>query len=122
MRFLCASKIWSSKPARPLQIRRMSENLPSFKEGGLFWFTDLSGADPTYLLPAICAATFLVTVEVSTPRLCPPRTATTLGGSNPGRAGRLYSPTAAYGLMLRMGRPSKARVLYLLPSRDRVFP
>ncbi|GAQ87219.1 cytochrome oxidase biogenesis protein [Klebsormidium nitens] len=47
-----------------LAIRRMSENLPSFKEGGLFWFTDLSGADPTYLLPTICAATFLITVEV----------------------------------------------------------
>lgn len=42
----------------------MSENLPSFKEGGILWFTNLSGPDPLYLLPTICAATFLVTVEV----------------------------------------------------------
>lgn len=33
-------------------------------EGGTLWFTDLTVADPTYLLPALAGATFLLTVEL----------------------------------------------------------
>ncbi|KAK7079365.1 Mitochondrial inner membrane protein oxa1l, partial [Halocaridina rubra] len=40
-------------------------NLPleSFKEGGLFWFVDLTLSDPYYLLPVITAVTMLATIE-----------------------------------------------------------
>lgn len=37
--------------------------VPSLVEGGAFWFTDLSVADPTYMLPIISSATFLLTIE-----------------------------------------------------------
>lgn len=40
-------------------IRRMSAAEPSFSTGGISWFTDLSLADPTYLLPIICGASLL---------------------------------------------------------------
>lgn len=45
-------------------ISRMSEGLPSFKTGGDFWFTDLSMADPTYAMPVLSAATFLLSIEL----------------------------------------------------------
>lgn len=46
-------------------LRKMA-NLPveSMKEGGLFWFTDLTLADPYYLLPLITSATVFVTLEL----------------------------------------------------------
>jgi len=31
--------------------------------GGLFWFTDLTVPDPTYILPVACGITFLATIE-----------------------------------------------------------
>jgi YidC/Oxa1 family membrane protein insertase len=37
--------------------------VPSLAEGGALWFTDLTVADPTYALPVIASATFLLTVE-----------------------------------------------------------
>ena len=42
-------------------------NLPveSMTTGGLFWFTDLTLADPLHLLPFITSATLLATLEVS---------------------------------------------------------
>ena len=42
----------------------MAENLPSFKNGGALWFTDLTTPDATYILPVLTAVTFLITVEV----------------------------------------------------------
>ncbi len=33
-------------------------------EGGLYWFTDLTIADPYYLLPVASSAIFLLTVEL----------------------------------------------------------
>ena len=45
-------------------ISRMSEGLPSFRDGGDFWFTDLSAADPTYILPLLSAGTFLLSIEL----------------------------------------------------------
>lgn len=42
-------------------------NLPvdSLKTGGLYWFTDLTLADPYYILPMITSLTLLATLEVS---------------------------------------------------------
>lgn len=33
-------------------------------DGGLFWFPDLTVADPTYLLPVLTSLSFLATVEI----------------------------------------------------------
>ncbi|XP_042213995.1 mitochondrial inner membrane protein OXA1L-like [Homarus americanus] len=43
-------------------------NLPleSFKDGGIFWFTDLTVCDPLYLLPIITSITMLATIELGT--------------------------------------------------------
>src|SRR5918997_1190740 len=38
---------------------RTAPEYPSFTEGGILWFQDLSHADPTYLLPIISAVTLL---------------------------------------------------------------
>lgn len=43
----------------------MVEKVPSFKGGGISWFTDLTTPDPFYALPVLTAATFLATVEVT---------------------------------------------------------
>ena len=41
-------------------------NLPvdSMKTGGVSWFTDLTMADPFYILPVCTAVTLLITLEV----------------------------------------------------------
>ncbi|KAJ0239927.1 Mitochondrial inner membrane protein OXA1-like [Hirschfeldia incana] len=44
-------------------IRNMAEKVPSFKTGGTLWFTDLTTADTTYILPLLTAATFIIMVE-----------------------------------------------------------
>lgn len=44
----------------------MAEKVPSFKGGGAYWFVDLTTPDSLYILPALTALTFLVTVEVVT--------------------------------------------------------
>jgi YidC/Oxa1 family membrane protein insertase len=48
-------------------LRQMA-NAPveSMKEGGLFWFTDLTVADPYFILPIITSITMLATIEVGT--------------------------------------------------------
>ena len=47
-------------------IRKMSL-LPveSMKTGGIFWFTDLTVVDPTYLLPAAASLSILAMFEVT---------------------------------------------------------
>lgn len=47
-----------------LAIRDMSELFPGFKTGGILWFTDLSIADPTYILPIMNAVSFWIMVEI----------------------------------------------------------
>ena len=37
-------------------IRNHEENFPSFSSGGLLWFTDLTRADPYFILPVLSAA------------------------------------------------------------------
>ncbi|CAN7008190.1 unnamed protein product, partial [Brassica rapa subsp. trilocularis] len=44
-------------------IRNMAEKVPSFKTGGTLWFTDLTTADTTYILPLLTAITFIIMVE-----------------------------------------------------------
>ncbi|KAK9143999.1 hypothetical protein Syun_013399 [Stephania yunnanensis] len=46
-----------------LAITNMVEKVPSFKEGGAFWFTDLTTPDSLYILPVLTSLTFLITVE-----------------------------------------------------------
>lgn len=49
-----------------LTLRRMA-NYPveSLKTGGILWFTDLSIADPLYILPVLTSATLWLTLEMS---------------------------------------------------------
>jgi membrane protein insertase Oxa1/YidC/SpoIIIJ len=42
----------------------MVEKVPSFKGGGILWFTDLTTADPMYIFPVLTSLAFLLTVEV----------------------------------------------------------
>ncbi|GFP78939.1 probable LRR receptor-like serine/threonine-protein kinase at4g37250 [Phtheirospermum japonicum] len=44
-------------------INNMAEKVPSFKEGGIFWFTDLTTPDTMYIFPVLTALTFWITVE-----------------------------------------------------------
>ncbi|RUS17339.1 60Kd inner membrane protein-domain-containing protein [Endogone sp. FLAS-F59071] len=48
-------------------LRAMSElPVPQFKEGGLFWFTDLTSSDPYYILPILSSAGILAILEAGT--------------------------------------------------------
>ena len=48
-------------------LREMANTpVESMREGGLFWFTDLTVADPTFMLPVITSATLLLTIEIGT--------------------------------------------------------
>ena len=38
--------------------------IPSMTTGGIFWFTDLTAADPSYALPIITFSMFLLAVEL----------------------------------------------------------
>ena len=42
------------------QIRNMAEKVPSFKTSGTRWFTDLTTADTTYILPLLTAIIFII--------------------------------------------------------------
>jgi YidC/Oxa1 family membrane protein insertase len=44
---------------------------PSFHEGGILWFQNLSAADPTYLLPIISALTMLAATEITAKNIDP---------------------------------------------------
>jgi YidC/Oxa1 family membrane protein insertase len=44
---------------------RTEPKYPSFVDGGILWFQDLSQADPTYLLPIISAVTMLCATEIT---------------------------------------------------------
>lgn len=47
---------------------RAMANTPveSMREGGLFWFTDLTLSDPTFMLPLLTSATLYLTIEIGT--------------------------------------------------------
>lgn len=42
----------------------MVEKLPSLKEGGAFWFTDLTAPDALYIFPVITALSLMIRLEV----------------------------------------------------------
>jgi hypothetical protein len=42
----------------------MVQKLPSLKEGGAFWFTDLTTPDALYIFPAIASLSLLLRLEV----------------------------------------------------------
>ncbi len=42
----------------------VAAQVPSMTMGGALWFTDLTVADPYYLLPITASALFLLTVEL----------------------------------------------------------
>ena len=44
---------------------RTEPKYPSFVDGGILWFQDLSQADPTYILPIISAITMLGATEIT---------------------------------------------------------
>ncbi len=46
-------------------VRTHEQNFPSFANGGLLWFTDLTKADPYFVLPVLSASLLLVAGEVS---------------------------------------------------------
>ncbi|XP_031391099.1 mitochondrial inner membrane protein OXA1-like [Punica granatum] len=46
-----------------LAVTNMAEKVPSFKNGGAYWFTDLTTPDSLYILPILTALSFLITVE-----------------------------------------------------------
>ncbi|XP_030385243.1 mitochondrial inner membrane protein OXA1L [Scaptodrosophila lebanonensis] len=48
-------------------LRQMANTpVASMREGGLWWFTDLTVADPLFLLPLITSATLYLTIEIGT--------------------------------------------------------
>ncbi|KAL1532774.1 mitochondrial inner membrane protein OXA1-like [Salvia divinorum] len=44
-------------------VRNLAEKVPSFRDGGISWFTDLSTPDSLYIFPVLTALTFWITVE-----------------------------------------------------------
>ena len=46
-------------------VRSHEESFPSFASGGLLWFTDLTRADPYFILPLLSASILLAAGEVS---------------------------------------------------------
>ncbi|XP_057786317.1 mitochondrial inner membrane protein OXA1-like [Salvia miltiorrhiza] len=46
-------------------VSNMAEKVPSFRDGGILWFTDLSTPDSLYLFPVLSALTFWITVEIN---------------------------------------------------------
>jgi YidC/Oxa1 family membrane protein insertase len=51
--------------------RTVPPQYPSFHEGGILWFQNLSIADPTYLLPIISAVTMLAATEITAKNIDP---------------------------------------------------
>jgi YidC/Oxa1 family membrane protein insertase len=52
-------------------VRGHKESLPSFASGGLLWFTDLTKADPYYILPVFSASLLLAAGRVSARNVAP---------------------------------------------------
>jgi len=51
--------------------RTVPPQYPSFHEGGILWFQNLSHADPTHLLPIISAVTMLAATEITAKNIDP---------------------------------------------------
>ena len=51
--------------------RTVAPTEPTFHEGGILWFQNLSNPDPTYLLPIISAVTMLAATEITAKNIDP---------------------------------------------------
>ena len=51
--------------------RTIPPQYPSFQEGGLMWFQNLSVADPLYILPVLSALTMLAATEITAKNIDP---------------------------------------------------
>lgn len=55
-----------------LATRRLLELEPDLlADGGVAWFPDLTQPDPLYVLPVVCGATFVTTIELSRRHMAP---------------------------------------------------
>src|SRR5215210_7332554 len=52
-------------------IRGFGDTHPSFTEGGLLWFQDLSSMDPYYILPILSAVTMFASMEITSKNVDP---------------------------------------------------
>jgi YidC/Oxa1 family membrane protein insertase len=52
-------------------IRSHEETFPSFASGGLLWFTDLTRADPYFILPVLSASVLVVAGRISSRNVDP---------------------------------------------------
>ncbi|GER30291.1 mitochondrial inner membrane protein OXA1 [Striga asiatica] len=46
-------------------VKNMAGNVPSFSQGGILWFTDLTTPDTTYIFPVLTALAFLINLELN---------------------------------------------------------
>ncbi len=80
------------------------EGLESFRTGGLFWFQDLTAADPYFILPVFYVATMMAAQEV------------TLRRTNLQRKGLMRTLPLVFGLFLAFGGFPSGLFVYWVTS------
>jgi YidC/Oxa1 family membrane protein insertase len=94
-------------------LRSMSQTVPSFAEGGLAWFTDLSVADPTLILPVISAVLQLLVFEIGNLRRFQPPGSQISGAQT---LVKWVMRTFAFGSIIITRSFPAALFLYWIPS------
>ncbi len=59
-----------------IALREFGHFYPEYATGGCLWFTDLSIADPTYVLPVLNSLSFLVMIELGSDGMASTQTGT----------------------------------------------
>ena len=80
------------------------ENLESFRTGGLFWFQDLTAADPYFILPVFYVATMMASQEVILRR------------TSPQQKGLMRAMPLVFGLFLAFGGFPSGLFVYWVTS------
>lgn len=80
------------------------EGLESFRTGGLFWFQDLTAADPYFILPVLYVATMMASQEVSIRR------------TDPQQKGLMRTMPLVFGLFLAFGGFPSGLFVYWVTS------
>ena len=80
------------------------EGLESFRTGGLFWFQDLTAADPYFILPVFYIATMMAAQEV------------TIRRTNPQQKGIMRTMPLVFGLFLAFGGFPSGLFVYWVTS------
>ncbi len=80
------------------------EGLESFRTGGLFWFQDLTAADPFFVLPLLYVATMMAAQEV------------TIRRTNPQQKGLMRAMPLVFGLFLAFGGFPSGLFVYWVTS------